>query len=319
MSTTNGKKPVIVGVFIALGITFLIAAILSVGNLQSTFGRKISLSVIFDDVNGLKTGNNIWYSGVKIGRVEGMSFIGESKVKVELKIEQKSQPFIKKNAKAKIGSDGLIGNRIIVIFGGTPDVPCVEDGDTLHVENGISTETMMNTLQENNENLVSITADLKKITSKLSKSEGTLGKLLNEDDIYNNIMATISSLRKTSEHAQSLTASLSAFSNKLNQKDGLANKLMTDTIVFKSISKSVLELQQIADNTNAFTKNLKESAENPKTPIGTLMKDEQTALHLQNAIKNLEISTQKLNEDLEALQHSFLMKRYFKKKQKGKL
>jgi phospholipid/cholesterol/gamma-HCH transport system substrate-binding protein len=248
-----------------------------------------------------------------------MSFIGESKVKVDMKIEQKSQAFIRKNAMAKIGSDGLIGNRIIVIFGGSPDVPCVEDGDTLRVENGISTETMMNTLQENNENLIGITADLKKITSKLSKSEGTLGKLLNEDDIYNNIMATISSLRKTSEHAQSLTSSLSSFSSKLNQKDGLAYKLLTDTAIFKSISNSVNELQQIADNTNAFTKNLKESAENPKTPIGTLMKDEQTALQLQNAIKNLELSTQKLNEDLEALQHSFLMKRYFKKKQKGKL
>ncbi len=319
MSNTPNRKPVIVGLFIALGITFLILAILSVGNLQSTFGKKISLSVIFDDVNGLKTGNNIWYSGVKIGRVEGMSFIGESKVKVDLKIEEKSRSFIKKNAKAKIGSDGLIGNRIIVIFGGTPDVPAVEDGDTLQVEYGISTETMMNTLQENNENLVGITADLKKITSKLSKSEGTLGKLLNEDDIYNNIMATISSLHKTSDQAQSITASLSQFSSKLNNKDGLANKILTDTAVFKSISKSVLELEQVTANANAFTRTLKESANDPKTPLGTLMKDEQTAAHLQAAIKNLEVTTQKLNEDLEALQHSFLMKKYFKKKDKGKL
>ncbi len=319
MSTTSSKKPVIVGVFIALGLSFLVAGILSVGNLHSAFGRKINLTVTFEDVSGLKTGNNIWYSGVKIGRVESMNFIGESMVQVELQIDKKSQPFIKKDAKAKIGSDGLIGNRIIVVFGGSADSPSVNDGDSLAVENGISTDEMMNTLQENNVNLISITGDLKKITAQLSKSEGTLGKLIYEDDIYNNIMATITSLRKTSDHAQSITASLSAFSNKLNQKDGLVNKLITDTTIFNNISKSVIELQQVSTNANAFTKSLKESADNPNTPLGALMKDEQSASHFKSILKNLETSTLKLNEDLEALQHNFLLKRYFKKKQKGKL
>ncbi|MFN4881243.1 MAG: MlaD family protein [Bacteroidota bacterium] len=319
MTTTSNKKPVIVGIFIAVGITFIVAAILSVGNLQSTFGNKISLSVVFDDVNGLKTGNNIWYSGVKIGRVEDMSFIGESKVKVHLKIEEKSQAFIKKNAHVKIGSDGLIGNRIIIIFGGTQDAASVEDGDTLHVENGISTETMMNTLQENNVNLVGITSDLKEITSKIRKSEGTLGKLLNDDELYNNLLGTISSLRKTSDHAQKIAASLSDFSDKLNNENGLINKLLTDTVTFNNISKSVSELRQVSENANAFIKTLNESMQDPNTPVGTLLHDEQTANQLKGAIKNLERSTQKLNEDLEALQHSFLMKRYFKKKEKGKL
>ena len=108
MQTTPKKRAVIVGSFVFLGLLFLLGGILTVGNLHSTFSRKVEVTAIFDDVNGLQAGNNVWFSGVKIGTVKKLSFYGDSRVLVQMRLEEKSRNFIRKDAKAKISTDGLI-------------------------------------------------------------------------------------------------------------------------------------------------------------------------------------------------------------------
>src|SRR4030095_9090496 len=134
------KRIIIVGIFIFIGFTFFIVGILAIGKLNKSFTKKIQVTAIFDDVSGLQQGNNIWFSGVKIGIVKDINFFGTSQVQVVMNIDEKAQPYIRKNAQAKISSDGLIGNRIIVIYGGTTDKPPVDDGDKLTVEKTFSTD-----------------------------------------------------------------------------------------------------------------------------------------------------------------------------------
>src|SRR5215470_11845372 len=124
----SDRRTIIVGVFIFVGLLVLTIGILAIGKLNKSFTKKISVTAVFDDVNGLQQGNNIWYSGVKIGIVRDLNFYKSSQVKVIMNIDQKAQPYIHKNAKAKISSDGLIGNKIIVIYGGDSNAPPVEDG-----------------------------------------------------------------------------------------------------------------------------------------------------------------------------------------------
>src|ERR1041385_6861815 len=103
------KHGVVVGLFIVVGMIFLVGGVLMVGNLHSTFERKITVSTVFDDVNGLSPGNNIWFSGVKIGTVKKTEFFGSSKVRVIMNINKASQTYIRKDAKVKLSTDGLIG------------------------------------------------------------------------------------------------------------------------------------------------------------------------------------------------------------------
>ena len=317
MGENSNKRGVIVGLFVFAGLVFLVAGTLMVGNLHDTFKKKIQLQALFEDVGGLQKGDNIWFSGVKIGVVSSLRFLGVSKVEVTLKIETNVQQYIRKDAKVKLSTDGLIGNKILIIYGGTAVVDEVQEGDILTVEKTLSTEDMLNTLQKNNENVLAITTDFKAISKKLTTSEGTLGKLLNENDLYDNINATSLSLKSASSKAQQLVASLNDYSAGLHKEGTLANQLVTDTFVFNTAKSAVLQLQHIADTAALFISDLKVAGNNPNTTIGVLLHDEKSGDYLKATIKNLERSSGKLDEDLEALQHNFLLRRYFKKKDKA--
>jgi phospholipid/cholesterol/gamma-HCH transport system substrate-binding protein len=317
MNESPNKHAVIVGIFIFLGIAFLIGGVLMVGNLHETFNTKMKVVSFFDDVGGLQKGNNIWLSGVKIGNVNNLNFYGKSRVEVIMNIQIKAQKFIPKDAKVKLSSDGLIGNKILVIYGGTENLHNVQEGDTLEVEKTFTSEDMINTLQENNKNLLAITSDFKTLAHKLVTGEGTIGKLLNDSSVYKNINAATASLQLASARAHQLVSSLADFSSSLNKKGTLANELTTDTVVFKSVRASVLQLQQIADTASLFVSNLKKAGSNPNSTIGVLLHDEVAGARIKETIRNLESSSAKLDEDLEAAQHNFLLRGFFKKKAKN--
>ncbi|HTL80881.1 MAG TPA: MCE family protein, partial [Bacteroidia bacterium] len=217
-----------------------------------------------------------------------------------------SQQYIRKDAKVKVSTDGLIGNKILVIYGGTSSVPEVEEGDTLANETALSTEDIMATFQKSNLNILAI-------TQKIVDGQGTISRLLNSDSVYNSIAATANSLQLASANAQLLIASLSEFSANLNKSGTLANDLVTDTVVFTSMKASILELQQVADTAAAFVSDLKEASADVNTPVGVLLHDEVSGAQLKTTISNLESSSKKLDEDLAALQHSFLLRKYFRK------
>ncbi|MCD6091027.1 MAG: MCE family protein [Bacteroidales bacterium] len=317
MSKSQNKRTVVVGLFIILGLLFFMSGIFMVGNLHKVFNSKINLISNFEDVKGLQKGDNIWFSGVKIGTVNNVRIYGPSKVEVNMNIESKEQKFIHKDAKVKISTDGFIGNKILVIFGGTERYAEVQDGDTLVVEKTLSTEDIMNTLQKNNKNLQVITSNFKTISKNLIAGEGTIGKLLADNSLYTDIRTLTSSLKQASEKAQQTLNNLNVYSAGLNKEGTLANQLVSDTVVFNSFKYSMLRVQQIADTATVFIANLKQSISNPKSSVGLLLNDEETGTDLKETIKNLESSSKKLNEDLEALKHNFLFKKYFKNQAKA--
>jgi phospholipid/cholesterol/gamma-HCH transport system substrate-binding protein len=320
METSARKRSITVGLFVIIGIVIFAVGILTVGSMKKVFSSNIAVKTIFDDVNGLKPGNNVWYSGVKIGTVKTIRFLENSRVEVMMNIEEKSQEFIRKNAKAKVSTDGLIGNKIIVIYGGTQKVPSIEDGDELIVEKIESTEEMLAVLSENNKNLLGITSAFKTISKNILEGKGTVGMLLADERLYNDVDQTLAALKKASLNAQTMTASLSGFTAKLNQKGGLANDFATDTVIMRDLRGTIGKLNETISSANVMVSNLKTASAdlntNTTSPLGVLLHDESTASNLKGTLKNLESSTEKLDENMQALRSNFLFRRYFKKKAK---
>src|ERR1700744_4311196 len=146
MTEISTTRRIAVGVFIVLGILILMVGIFTIGGQHKAFVRTIRLHVIFDDVQGLQPGNNIWLSGMKVGTVKTIAFYGKSQVAVTLNVEKAAQPHIRKDSKARVGTDGLVDNKIIVIDGGNAE-EAVNDNDSLSSENVAGMQQMMTTLQ----------------------------------------------------------------------------------------------------------------------------------------------------------------------------
>jgi phospholipid/cholesterol/gamma-HCH transport system substrate-binding protein len=319
MKKTQNKRTVIVGIFIFLGVIILIAGVLILGGKKKTFKKAFTVTAIFNDVNGLLDGNNVWFSGVKIGAVKNLKLIDSARVEVEMRIESSSRHLIRKDAKAKIASDGLIGNRIITIYGGTYKMPAVQPGDTLWVEQSKSNEEMMNTLQTSNNNLLSITDNLRSITEKLAAGQGSIGKLLTNDTFASYLQITAGSLQDASADIKVLASNLSGYSAKFQTKGVLANDLVTDTSLFNTLRSASVMVQEASVNARELTENLKNVSYRLKDSsnlAGVVFHDSLTANNMRVMVDNLRQGAQKFNEDMEALQHNFLFRGFFRKKAK---
>lgn len=324
MKSTKNSRPVAVGIFILLGLVILVVAVFTLGGQKKTFVKGITVNAIFNDVSGLQAGNNVWLSGVKIGTVRKISFYSNTQVLVSLNLEKAIAPHIHKDAFAKIGSEGFIGSKLVVIYGGTPTAPQVPDGGFLAVEKAISTDDMLATLQANNKNLLAITGSFKSISNKIDSGTGTLGYLLNNEAMARKFNASLSSLQVTMNHFQAaaqtsraVLGNLEAFSARLNTEGSLANKLATDTTLFNVLKGTLTQLRDVTTTASQITDNLKAASDrlhDTANVPGVLLNDVKAGASIKNTIKNLESSSQKLDEDLGALQHNFLLRGYFKKK-----
>lgn len=324
MKDQSNKRAVIVGIFVFAGMIIFATGILVLGGQKKSFMSSLQVVAMFQDIGGLAKGDNVWYSGVKVGTIKSITFTGPHSIAVRMDIEKKSREFIHKDVRAKVSSDGLVGNKIIALAGGTPEVPAVEDGDTIIVETAISTDEIMSTLQVNNKSLVEITGNLKEITKNIRNGQGTLGRLIADDAVYTSLEGTLATLQKTAANTQRLTEGLADYTARLQNKGTLANDLVTDTIVFAKLRSTVTQLESVAQGVDSVMLNLKdasaginENLRSSNTPAGVILNDEQTGTSLKHTIGNLETSSQKLDENLEALKHNFLFRGYFRRKAKA--
>ncbi|GGG02251.1 MlaD family protein [Pontibacter amylolyticus] len=321
MSSADNKRTVIVGIFTFLAIVILVAGIFMLAGQQKRLINTVTLTAIFDDVAGLRTGNNVWFSGVKIGTIKSINLYGDSQVEVVMNIEEKVQQFIRKNASARISSESFIGNKNIVIDGGTQAAAPIEDGDRITAISPLNTDDLMEKLQQNNENLVAITGDFKQLTSRLVKGEGTVGALLTDTTMAQNFRGVVANLQRTSESTVNASRSLSAFTKKLNSPDGLANQLVTDKEVFQQLKNSMTQLEEATASTSEITENLRTATSqlnNSNSAVGVLLNDQKFARQLQSTMQNLETGTKKLDQNMEALQNNFLLRGFFKREAREK-
>ncbi|MFT3701032.1 MAG: MlaD family protein [Agriterribacter sp.] len=319
MEAQKNKRAIVTGIFVAVGIVIFMVGIFTLGGQQKTFVKTITLTAVFDDVSGLQQGNNIWFSGVKVGTVKKIEFMGNAQVKVTMHIEQKAQEFIHTDAKAKVGTDGLIGNKIIVIYGGSQKAPSIEGNENLAVEKTLSTDDMLATLQENNMNLIDITRDLKTVSKKLVAGNGSLGALLNERTLYDELQAVVTNLQTAAKNSERLTGGIADYTAKLQSPGTLSSDLVNDTIIIPNLRQATSQLQIASSSAVALADNIKDasrSLNDTGNTIGVLLHDQKVANDLKSILENLNSGSKKLDDNLEALQHNFLLRGFFRKKAK---
>ena len=184
------------GIFVSLSITLFIAGIYFIGQRQQLFSHTFQVSGIFKDISGLQVGNNVRFSGINVGIIEDIKQITDSTVKVDMVIDENSRKFIKKNAKAIIGSDGLMGNKIILIIPGTIGKKQLSNNDIIETAQAVSMDDILIKIKVTADNAANITDDLSVIMQSIRDGKGAIGKLLMDSTLAENIGRAIVNIKQ---------------------------------------------------------------------------------------------------------------------------
>ncbi|MDD4149221.1 MAG: MlaD family protein [Bacteroidales bacterium] len=199
METHTEKFKVRLGLFIIGGLTLFVAAIFIIGKQQNLFDSVFKVSANFYNVSGLQVGNTVRFSGIPIGVIDNIQIINDSTAKVDMLIKKDYKKFIKSDSKATIGSEGIIGDRLITISQGASDSPSIKHGQMISSVEPVETDEIMADMQVSVSNIAIITNELAEIMIKINKGEGTIGRLLQDSTIAENLDMTILNLRKSSK------------------------------------------------------------------------------------------------------------------------
>ena len=296
----------------------LIAAYL-IGNRQNMFGKTFDINATFKNANGLQQGNNVRFSGINVGTVNGILMVNDTTIRVNMIIKDEMRNHIKKDAIATIGSDGLVGSMLVNIVPGEGNTKLIQPGDALQSYSKVATQDMINTLNTTNENAALLTADLLKVSQALTKGNGTLGSLLNDSIMANDLKQTLSHLKHTSNQANATFSQLNKIIESINFKESTAGVLLSDTIsagkmrlVIENFETSSIEIKKMTQDLNTILNRVKDG----NGAISYLSKDTTLVNQLNRTMQNIEQGTERFNENMEALKHNFLTKRYFRKLEK---
>ena len=199
MEKHTQKFKIRLGLFIIGGLVIFVIAIFIIGKQEHLFDPVFKISTTFKNVSGLETGSNVRYSGINVGTVDDIKIINDTTVRVEMLIKRSVQQFIKDDCEAGIGSAGVIGDRILVITQGGEDAPLVKDGAFIGSKEPVEADAIMVSTQITADNAAIITGQLAEIMIKINSGNGTLGRLLQDSTIAENIDRTIVNLRKSSK------------------------------------------------------------------------------------------------------------------------
>lgn len=315
------SKNIKVGVLVLFGTALLIIALYLIGDRQNFFGATFELQAKFKNINGLMPGNNVRFTGIDVGTVKKVEIINDSTVNVVMVIEDKVQVFIKKNATANVGTDGLMGNKLINITSSDEKSPSVKDGDVIRSTNPIGTDAMMRTLDISNQNIKDITEDIKEIANRLTKPN-TLWSILMDTTVAENVKQAILHINVTGEKAAIIAGDLNNIIKDVKSGKGAAGKILTDSLFSKKLNQTMANIQSISDSVAVISsdfKSVSKKINQGNGAIGALLNDTAIVNNLNKSLINLKDGTGGFNENMEALKYSWPFKKYFRKQKKSSL
>jgi phospholipid/cholesterol/gamma-HCH transport system substrate-binding protein len=199
MDTHTQKFKIRLGLFVAGGLALFVLAIFIIGKQKNLFNPVFKLTSSFHNVSGLQIGNNVRFSGINVGTVDNIIIINDSTVRTDLLIREEIRQFIKTDCRIAIGSEGVIGDKLITISQGSADAPLVKEGQRLESSEPVETDAIIASLRVTAANAEVITQQLAEIMIKVNSGKGTLGRLIQDKTLAENLNKTIVNLKQGSK------------------------------------------------------------------------------------------------------------------------
>jgi phospholipid/cholesterol/gamma-HCH transport system substrate-binding protein len=303
------------GLFVTVGLGCLLVTLYLLGRQQNLFSRSLSVQADFRNVSGLLVGNNVRLGGITVGTVKKIQIINDTTVRVLMNLNQDDRAFVRKNAVAVIGTDGLVGNTIINLTAGPGPAAPVDSGDQLRTRTPVGIDAMLGTLDVSNKNLVVITQSLREVTAKLNGSQA-LWQLLSNEQLTADISRSARNAATATAQLRTAAADVQALTQGVRAGRGPIGYLLTDKAFATKLGHATDQLAGTSDTLAATLAGLKRQVQTGGGPVQTLLTDTAMSGQLRQTIRNAAQGSQKLDESMEALQHNFLLRGYFRRQEK---
>ncbi len=243
MKATTSQKTRI-GIFTVLGLLLLVTGVYIIGKKKNLFGNTFHVYGIFNNVGGLREGNNIRLSGINVGTVEEIFFVSDSQIQVNMVLQSKVKPYIKSTSIASIGSDGLMGDKVLIITSGETTTSLLAKGGKILTVNPVDFDKKITAVANN---VQTISTELAAITVQIREGKGSLGRFLTNDDLAR-------SLEGTSRNAEKITGSLAGITSDIKSGKGSVGSLIYTNNLSKSMETT---MGTINDAAFGFSENMK--------------------------------------------------------------
>lgn len=292
------------GIFIFLGSTLLVVLIFLLGNKDQLFTSTFTVKTYFQNTGGLRNGASVRFGGIDVGAVKGVRIVndGTGRIEISMRIKDEIKPFLKKDSKASIETEGLVGNKVVVITMGSDKAEGIANGGTILAIEPLSFADIIAETQGIMAYTKDMTKNLAEIVYKVNEGEGTIGKILNDDQLYN----AATNLTKSADRSMvSLTNDM---------KDVIA--------LFDDLGKGVEDVVRNINNVVTRIDTVLQGVSEGKGILGSFVSDKgKEGESINQILDNLVIITEdaktsasRLAENMEALKHNWLFKSYFEER-----
>ena len=319
--TINNVK---LGVFVLGGIFFLVLLLYMIGKNRNLFGSTYVLKARFENVQGLVAGNNVRYSGIQAGTVKNVKILNDTIIEVTMVVEKKMKTIIRKNAVVSIGTDGLVGNKLVNIEPAQDPGSLALEDDILASKKTVAADEMLVTLNKTNNDIAIIAADLKTTVQRINRSS-VLWALLEDKSIPEDLKIAVGNIRLATGKADNMVNSMNAIVMDVKSGKGSVGELLRDTSFAKNLNEAILKIKTVGNEAdliaiemNKLVVGIRNDVNTGKGPANALLKDSMMVLKLNTSLDNIQKGTDGFNQNMEALKHNFLLRGYFRKQEKKK-
>jgi len=291
------------GIFIFLGTVLLVVAIFMIGGKDSLFSENIYVKTYFDNVEGLRTGAVVRLNGLGVGSVSDVRLLdmNQYRVEVTMRIKRDVQQFIRLDSEAAIETEGIIGSKIVIVTPGSKENAIIKDGGVIMSQSAVSMNQIIAETQDIMSYMKDLTKEFSEVLVKVNKGEGTIGKLINDDELY----------FETVNIVQSADTALNIMVDRLERMSGF----------IIGLGSSVEGIVGNVDSAAIDLRNLISNIEKGEGALGALISDESVYDSIKTVVRNLtattysaKVGTEAFAENMEALKHNWLFKKYFEER-----
>jgi phospholipid/cholesterol/gamma-HCH transport system substrate-binding protein len=231
-----------VGLVILAALAILTLAVYKLGQAANLFSKRYTLTAFLPEVNGLREGGSVTIAGQLAGTVKRIEFLKPDNdttrnLKITVSVDRSLQEQIRSNSHAQIRTMGLLGDKIFDITPGTPRYSVLKDGDTIRVAASLDYEKVLSQAAGAVGDVVELTKDMRALTGGIVRGEGTVGQLVTNRALYDELTRTLSE-----------TNSMLA---RLQNPNGTVGRLLQDPTLYTSITGMIASTDSLVRAVNS--------------------------------------------------------------------